>query len=150
MCVLSISGATRASERRQIFEADAGSTTRSADRNVKKNSLQVLSVLLMLMTSPGTEEKAGPEYLRGRKTFGDKNFLELLHIIKTLNLFTTCIRIRHSIAFTKFSTVIAQPNLPLEIKTLGLLIKSTGTNINPTSKLLEENVRYIMQWAGSW
>ena len=108
MCVLSISGATRASERRQIFEADAGSTTRSADRNVKKNSLQVLSVLLiMLMTSPGTEEKAGPEYLRGRKTFGDKSFLELLHIIKTLHLFTTCIRIRHSIAFTKFSTVMA-------------------------------------------
>ena len=117
--MLSISGATRASERRQIFEADAGSTTRSADRNVKKNSLQVLSVLLMLMTSPGTEEKAGPEYLRGRKTFGDKNFLELLHIIKTLHLFTTCIRIRHSIAFTKFSTVVmAQPNQALEIKTL--------------------------------
>ena len=117
--MLSISGATRASERRQIFEADAGSTTRSADRNVKKNSLQVLSVLLiMLMTSPGTEEKAGPEYLRGRKTFGDKSFLELLHIIKTLHLFTTCIRIRHSIAFTKFSTVMAEPNVALEIKTI--------------------------------
>ena len=70
------------------------------------------------MTSPGTEEKAGPEYLRGRKTFGDKNFLELLHIIKTLHLFTTCIRIRHSIAFTKFSTVMAEPNLALETKTI--------------------------------